>query len=167
MRRRTGTSLSKAQFRVLLAILLLLRLHILLSKSNLPYIGLTQLRFNSRVWFYSSLLTLQYGAQPLISKHFVSPVGVGVNNSESEFVVQPFSSAMIHGTLDRYGSGVARTVDLSTQVSEPHKKNLFLQSLYKEGQEKSHMTNGNNSGKHAFHSDIQDKDIVEALENEV
>ncbi|CAL5339855.1 unnamed protein product [Camellia sinensis] len=29
------------------------------------------------------------------------------------------------------------------------------------------MTNGNNSGKHAFHSDIPDKDIVEALENEV
>ncbi|KAI8009777.1 putative receptor-like protein kinase [Camellia lanceoleosa] len=38
MRRRTGTSLSKAQFRVLLAILRLLRLHILLSKSNLEYL---------------------------------------------------------------------------------------------------------------------------------
>ncbi|CAL5360675.1 unnamed protein product [Camellia sinensis] len=44
---------------------------------------------------------------------------------------------------------------------------MFLQSLYKEEQEKSYMTNGNNNGKHAFHSDIQDKDIVEALENEV
>ncbi|CAL5332173.1 unnamed protein product [Camellia sinensis] len=59
------------------------------------------------------------------------------------------------------------TIDLSTHVFEPRKKNLFLQSLYKEEQEKSHMTNGNNNGKHAFHSDIQDKDIVEALENEV
>ncbi|XP_028078157.1 protein misato homolog 1 isoform X2 [Camellia sinensis] len=57
--------------------------------------------------------------------------------------------------------------DLSTHVSEPRKKNLFLQSLYKEEQEKSHMMNGNNSGKHDFHSDIQDKDIVESLENEV
>ncbi|GMQ06808.1 hypothetical protein CsSME_00051251 [Camellia sinensis var. sinensis] len=60
-----------------------------------------------------------------------------------------------------------RTADLSTHVSEPCKKNLFLQSLFKEEQEKSYMTNGNNNGKHAFHSDIQDKDIVEALENEV
>ncbi|KAL7251112.1 hypothetical protein ACSBR1_013028 [Camellia fascicularis] len=60
-----------------------------------------------------------------------------------------------------------RIADLSTHVSEPRKKNLFLQSLYKEEQEKSHMTNGNNSRKHAFHSDIQDKDIVKALENEV
>ncbi|THG09446.1 hypothetical protein TEA_007325 [Camellia sinensis var. sinensis] len=29
------------------------------------------------------------------------------------------------------------------------------------------MTNGNKSRKHTFHSDIQDKDIVEALENEL
>ncbi|KAF5956294.1 hypothetical protein HYC85_003519 [Camellia sinensis] len=38
MRRRTGTSLSKAQFRVFLVILRLLLLHILLSKSNLIYV---------------------------------------------------------------------------------------------------------------------------------
>ncbi|KAL7192580.1 hypothetical protein ACSBR2_024409 [Camellia fascicularis] len=31
----------------------------------------SQTTSNSRVWFYSSLLTLQYGAQPLISKRFV------------------------------------------------------------------------------------------------
>ncbi|KAL7260481.1 hypothetical protein ACSBR1_006198 [Camellia fascicularis] len=60
-----------------------------------------------------------------------------------------------------------KIAELSTHVSEPRKKNYFLQSLHKEEQEKSHVTNGNNSGKHAFHSDIQDKDIVEALENEV
>ncbi|XP_028080179.1 uncharacterized protein LOC114281800 [Camellia sinensis] len=60
-----------------------------------------------------------------------------------------------------------KTADLSTHVSKPRNKNLFLQSLYKEEQEKSHMTNGNKSRKHTFHSDIQDKDIVEALENEV
>ncbi|THG17574.1 hypothetical protein TEA_004962 [Camellia sinensis var. sinensis] len=62
---------------------------------------------------------------------------------------------------------VTWAADLSTLVYEPCKKNLFLQSLYKEEQEKSHMTNGNNSGKHDFHGDIQDKDIVESLENEV
>ncbi|THG06856.1 uncharacterized protein LOC114306640 isoform X1 [Camellia sinensis] len=70
-------------------------------------------------------------------------------------------------SLPTLNSPNQRTADLSTHVSEPCKKNMFLQSLYKEEQEKSYMTNGNNNGKHAFHSDIQDKDIVEALENEV
>ncbi|XP_052195813.1 uncharacterized protein LOC127803552 isoform X2 [Diospyros lotus] len=56
--------------------------------------------------------------------------------------------------------------NLSSQVSEPQKKNLFLQSLYKE-EEKFHMMNGNTSVRHDIHSDISDKDIVECLENEV
>ncbi|GMP85944.1 hypothetical protein CsSME_00038915 [Camellia sinensis var. sinensis] len=70
-------------------------------------------------------------------------------------------------SLPTLNSPNQRTADLSTRVSEPHKKNLYLQILYKEEQEKSYMTNGNNNEKHAFHSDIQDEDIVEALENEV
>ena len=44
---------------------------------------------------------------------------------------------------------------------------MFLQSLQEEEQEKFHKTNGNNSGRHESCSDIQDKDIIESLENEV
>ncbi|KAI7981625.1 putative disease resistance protein [Camellia lanceoleosa] len=49
---RTGTSLSKAQFRVLLAILHLLRLHILLSKSNL--LGLVIDLTNTSRYYHAS-----------------------------------------------------------------------------------------------------------------
>ncbi|XP_057481392.1 uncharacterized protein LOC130773935 isoform X2 [Actinidia eriantha] len=62
---------------------------------------------------------------------------------------------------------VTWTGSLSSHVSQPQKKNLYLQSLYEEEQEKLHMVNGNKSGKHDFRSDIQDKDIVQSLENEV
>ncbi|KAK3200335.1 hypothetical protein Dsin_023750 [Dipteronia sinensis] len=52
--------------------------------------------------------------------------------------------------------------DVSTHASEPHKKNLFLQSLYEEEQ-----VNGTNSGKNDPRREIQDKDIVEYLDNDV
>ncbi|KAK2640522.1 hypothetical protein Ddye_028317 [Dipteronia dyeriana] len=54
------------------------------------------------------------------------------------------------------------TCDVSTHASEPRKKNLFLQSLYEEEKE-----NGTNSGKNDSRREIQDKDIVEYLDNDV
>ncbi|KAL6961562.1 hypothetical protein U1Q18_039333 [Sarracenia purpurea var. burkii] len=63
-------------------------------------------------------------------------------------------------------SAIAWTGNLSTHVSEPRKKNLFLQSLDKE-EEKIHTMNGNKSGRHDSHSDVQDRDIVQWLENGV
>lgn len=61
---------------------------------------------------------------------------------------------------------ICRTGNLSTHVSEPRKKNLYLQSLYDEEQEKFHVTGSNKSGQD-FQNDIQDKDIIQSLENEV
>lgn len=58
------------------------------------------------------------------------------------------------------------TGNASTHVSEPLKKNLFLQSLYEEERDKSSMMNGKTSGSNDSR-DIQDKDIVECLEKEV
>lgn len=50
---------------------------------------------------------------------------------------------------------MCRDGNVSTQASEPHKKNLFLQSLYAEEQE-----NG-------IQREITDRDIVQCLENDV
>lgn len=64
------------------------------------------------------------------------------------------------GTLYNGGSSASSSVmtwdgNVSTQASEPHKKNLFLQSLYAEEQE-----NG-------IQREITDRDIVQCLENDV
>ncbi|KAK9285877.1 hypothetical protein L1049_025078 [Liquidambar formosana] len=59
------------------------------------------------------------------------------------------------------------TGDVSTHVSEPRKKNLFLQSLCEEEQEKSIQMSGIESGRNDSQNEIQDKDIVESLENGV
>nr|GEY11414.1 protein misato homolog 1 isoform X1 [Tanacetum cinerariifolium] len=57
-------------------------------------------------------------------------------------------------------SGVATwTGNVSTQVSQPHKKNLFLQRLYNEGQEI--VPNGESQ------NEILDTDVVQSLEDEV
>ncbi|CAJ2646237.1 unnamed protein product [Trifolium pratense] len=53
------------------------------------------------------------------------------------------------------------TGEVSTQASEPFKKNLFLQRLYEE--ENLNMVNENNGSS----SEDQDKNITECLENEV
>ena len=62
---------------------------------------------------------------------------------------------------------MCRTGGVSTHVSEPHKKNLFLQSLYEEEQENCTMMSGTNSGKNDSRREIQDKDIVKYLDNDV
>lgn len=72
------------------------------------------------------------------------------------------------GTL--YNEAPSRPMDVvswsgkvTTEASAPLKKNLFLQSLYEEEQEKRDTVHGSDSGK----NEIQDKDIVECLENGV
>uniref|UniRef100_A0A5B7B082 Uncharacterized protein n=1 Tax=Davidia involucrata TaxID=16924 RepID=A0A5B7B082_DAVIN len=62
---------------------------------------------------------------------------------------------------------VTWTGNVSTHASEPQKKNLFLQSLYEEEQDKLGMMNGTNSGNNHSQSEIEDKAIVESLENGV
>ncbi|KAK3222751.1 hypothetical protein Dsin_009776 [Dipteronia sinensis] len=62
---------------------------------------------------------------------------------------------------------VTWTGGVSTQAFEPHKKNLFLQSLYEEEQENCTTMSGTNSGKNDSRREIQDKDIVECLDNDV
>lgn len=56
---------------------------------------------------------------------------------------------------------------VSTHASAPRKKNLFLQRLYEEEQESFSMINGTSSGKSDSQREIQDKDIVELLDNHV
>lgn len=46
-------------------------------------------------------------------------------------------------------------------------RNLFLESLYEEEQEKLTLTNGINGGETNSRREINDKDIVESLENGV
>lgn len=77
-----------------------------------------------------------------------------------------------HGTLYDHNPPVPSHVvtwpgNVSTHLSEPHKKNLFLQSLYEEEQENLAPMDGINSGKNDCESEIQDKDMVESLENGV
>ncbi|XP_021908160.1 protein misato homolog 1 [Carica papaya] len=59
-------------------------------------------------------------------------------------------------------SDVTWSGTISTHTSEPQKKNLFLQSLEDEEQGKNGSTEKSNSGR-----EIQDKDIVECLDNGV
>ncbi|XP_015890039.1 uncharacterized protein LOC107424699 isoform X1 [Ziziphus jujuba] len=56
---------------------------------------------------------------------------------------------------------------VSTHASEPHRKNLFLESLYEEEQEKLTVTSRINGGENNSRREINDKDIVESLENGV
>lgn len=56
---------------------------------------------------------------------------------------------------------MCRTGGVSTQASEPRKKNLFLQRLYEE--EENEISDSNNGSE----SEYQDKDITECLENGV
>ncbi|XP_042512645.1 protein misato homolog 1 isoform X2 [Macadamia integrifolia] len=60
---------------------------------------------------------------------------------------------------------VTWTGSVSRHVSEPRKKNLFLQSLYEEEQETPSMPRNDEDDEHQ--SEMQDKDIVECLENNV
>ncbi|XP_044499590.1 protein misato homolog 1-like isoform X2 [Mangifera indica] len=56
---------------------------------------------------------------------------------------------------------------VSTQVSEPRKKNLFLQSLYEEEQENLTLVNATKDKRNDFQRESEDKDIVECLDNGV
>ncbi|XP_043689996.1 protein misato homolog 1 isoform X2 [Telopea speciosissima] len=63
---------------------------------------------------------------------------------------------------------VTWTGSVSRHVSEPRKKNLFLQSLYEEEQETpSTLRNDIKEKNDERQSEMQDKDIVECLENSV
>ncbi|XP_068338074.1 uncharacterized protein [Pyrus communis] len=58
--------------------------------------------------------------------------------------------------------------NVTTQVAKPHKKNLFLQSLYEEEQVNLlTLGNGVNAGEKSCRREIQDSDKVESLENGV
>ena len=61
---------------------------------------------------------------------------------------------------------MCRTGKVSTQASEPHKKNLFLQRLYEE-EENLNMANDVSGSNNGSQSEYQDKDIIESLENGV
>ncbi|CAH9087454.1 unnamed protein product [Cuscuta europaea] len=76
-----------------------------------------------------------------------------------------------HGTL--YNKELSQSSDVvtwdgkvTTEASEPLKKNLFLQSLYME-EKKTEMENCHDGKESASHNEIQDTDIVECLENGV
>lgn len=57
---------------------------------------------------------------------------------------------------------------VSTQASEPHKKNLFLQRLYEEEEENATpMNDVNGGGENSSHREIHDRDVVENLESVV
>lgn len=63
---------------------------------------------------------------------------------------------------------MCRTGNVSTHASEPRKKNLFLQRLYKAEEESSTLMNGvNGGGKSSSQREIHDRDVVENLENVV
>lgn len=71
-----------------------------------------------------------------------------------------------HGTLYNQSSSLSSSIttwngNVSTQASEPYKKNLFLQRLYDEGKEKVANANGDSQ------SEIQDTDVVNSLEESV
>jgi len=61
---------------------------------------------------------------------------------------------------------MCRTGRVSTQASEPSKRNLFLQRLYEE-EENSNMVNEIPGTKNGSRSEYEDKDIIECLENGV
>ncbi|CAK9166443.1 unnamed protein product [Ilex paraguariensis] len=62
---------------------------------------------------------------------------------------------------------VTWTGNISTHATERRTKNLFLQSLYEEEQKRLGMENGVNGGKNDSEGEIQDKDIVECLQDGV
>ena len=63
---------------------------------------------------------------------------------------------------------MCRDGNVSTQASEPRKRNLFLQSLYQEEQQSSStVENGVSSGENGSRREVSDKDIVDQLENDV
>jgi len=61
---------------------------------------------------------------------------------------------------------MCRTGGVSTQASEPYKRNLFLQSLYEE-EENLNMINEIRGSNNGSQSEYEDKDITECLENGV
>lgn len=60
-----------------------------------------------------------------------------------------------------------RAGNVSTHASEPHRRNLFLESLYEEERESLTVMNGINGGENNSRREIHDEDIVESLENGV
>ncbi|KAK7367506.1 hypothetical protein VNO80_09518 [Phaseolus coccineus] len=76
-----------------------------------------------------------------------------------------------HGTLytevaSTSSDVVTWTGKVSTQASEPFKRNLFLQRLYEE-EENSNMVNEMPGSKNGSRSEYEDKEIIEGLENGV
>ncbi|XP_050371580.1 uncharacterized protein LOC126789467 [Argentina anserina] len=76
------------------------------------------------------------------------------------------------GTLYNGGSSVPSSImtwdgNVTTQASEPRRRNLFLQSLYQEEQENFTVENGVSSGENSSRKEVSDRDIVEQLENDV
>ncbi|PIN21857.1 Members of tubulin/FtsZ family [Handroanthus impetiginosus] len=59
------------------------------------------------------------------------------------------------------------TGPVTTHASQPSKKNLFLQSLYLEENANVGSSRGSESGNSNSRAEVEDKDIVECLENEV
>ena len=63
---------------------------------------------------------------------------------------------------------MCRDGNVSTQASEPRRRNLFLQSLYQEEQENSFtVENGVSGAENGSQKEVSDRDIVEQLENDV
>lgn len=63
---------------------------------------------------------------------------------------------------------MCRSGGVSTQASEPHKKNLFLQRLYEEEEEiATPMNDANGGGENSSEREIHDRDVVENLESVV
>ncbi|XP_021825076.1 protein misato homolog 1 isoform X2 [Prunus avium] len=76
------------------------------------------------------------------------------------------------GTLYDEGSSASSNIltwggNFSTHAAEPHKKNLFLQSLYGEEQENSLTFENGVTGGENPRTEIHDRDKVESLENGV
>ncbi|CAB4317843.1 unnamed protein product [Prunus armeniaca] len=76
------------------------------------------------------------------------------------------------GTLYDEGSSASSNIltwggNVSTHAAEPHKKNLFLQSLYGEEQENSLTFENGVTGGENPRTEIHDRDKVESLENGV
>ncbi|RXH75291.1 hypothetical protein DVH24_030012 [Malus domestica] len=82
-------------------------------------------------------------------------------------------SMSTRGTLYDESSSASSNIytwggNVTTQVAEPHKKNLFLQSLYEEEQVNLlTLGNGVNAGGKSCRGEIHDSDKVESLENGV
>lgn len=77
------------------------------------------------------------------------------------------SRGTLYKEIPNAASQVTWVGNISTHVSEPHKKNLFLQSLYEEEQDKSAKMNDTGNEKNDSQSEVGDKDIVDCLETDV